>query len=1442
MKSKGVGTQPRLLLLLVALSMLLSPVNANYSNGNDNSTIIVSDILVPTSVSKVPIPPASARITTLLTSTLSSIVPTAGPTAAVWPVMTTTPKFTSTMTFSDPVATGSAENLEQQHDDASLISSDPAATVSFISSPALETSSLLAPIGSTAGYKDRARLTNHLLSRDDRPVDIDNSSDPSRSQLQVASSVRLETGAACSASPPSRTYDGNLLQPTDPELRNGSSSEVAQGEAGADHDTTHPKYSDNAIIFAFNGPVLDDQHAFFEWLSDDRGIKLTYNASKGDIDGNFTGFLTRTGESSAPPVFVTAKRRVVGAGLPLYGAYTLECLVNELYQTRKSTEICFPQDIADRMRHKLHLTLQAIENEHARTNQLNDDSQTTTSYKKELTRQMEIGLKQLTVDQSNLSREKQILENDFSEKNRQLAIDQQVHWEEIAAEKAKLQEEKKLLNDRLEEIRRLFIGLLLIIAYLAFLTLSDDLQKMFIMFSRLCSSVKVGSSYRPGRPSSPNKKFSSLTSWCSSFSKKSQNETATSSSRSAARRGAKQTSVTAMQWLGTCLGVSAVPFARLILAIKTVSRSLSQLPRSAYLQLEGVIAVGYAALTRVRRPAAWQVSNARRMMFKLEPIIQGPATYVSRLLTVVRLFLDKSIPATKTAMKSLRQSLRRPLSKTSTGSKVQEWTRVFKWVSAFWFICGLQVRNWKDQIVRLAFHSLYKRPNGTAISLEACQDPIPPLNNDLLELDVPPITTQAVQTETDGADVPLVDQEHRWSTGAIQETEEEVHIVTPRPRSPAHNWQWGRQDSPFVERYLRKRGQGLFSMRSRSPSPVMVERLEDDVVPEQSLARPSTPPAVNCAVDAALDLAAGTPIVAAIEIQTASDCNGTGTAPSSDSEPVTATTLKNASQSCIEPPLVITAPVLSDTAIEGAQLDQASSTPQVPEVATVGVSVDHDALDPNGTNVELAILTHVYNLDEQAEESTVISAPENCNELNAESTLEELGPASGPEPVVAFCNADTQDSARLPATNNTALKLSLCLQNTPVAMTSTTESFAVEEEKAAEVEHSISVENASVQAEEEIFSTVKEEGQHAIDTTSKMASKEESDVLDTIGSAAVGPQVENLTSKDLIAKSTEQETTCTSGNAVVGEDMHAVDSTSATAMSSPVVADVAGTKDNPVPSSTPAPIDSTWSKLPDPTSKLIAETPSVTMVPSPKSSAFSSTTYDREAPSAFSFSTYGEKTPFAFGPGTPLAPAVNTALVNTPQPVVNPFAKRPRGAPARSGLGSQASVSAFGSNSVFTKQVTSTVTTAGPEGAFLAPAFRSPTIVTTAPTATTPVRSAEKRVNESPQALTSSVSAPPTNTPVANKAREGSLPTRPSNSLLTSAWAPRIDTQPTTHVPQRTSVAVSPVAQGSARLPLSSSRHAPVSRAAVTSPPRSKPSATPSRRLTAKETRELERL
>jgi hypothetical protein len=220
------------------------------------------------------------------------------------------------------------------------------------------------------------------------------------------------------------------------------------------------------------------------------------------------------------------------------------------------------------------------------------------------------------------------------------------------------------------------------------------------MFSRLCSSVKVGSSYRPGRPSSPNKKFSSLTSWCRSLSKKSQNGTATSSSRSAARRGAKQTSVTAMQWLGTCLGslVSAVPFARLILAIKTVSRSLSQLPRSAYLQLEAVIAIGYAALTRVRRPAAWQVSNARRMMFKLEPIIQGPATYVSRLLTVVRLFLDKSIPATKTAMKSLRQSLRRPLSKTSTGSKVREWTRVFKSVSAFWFICVLQVRNWKDQV------------------------------------------------------------------------------------------------------------------------------------------------------------------------------------------------------------------------------------------------------------------------------------------------------------------------------------------------------------------------------------------------------------------------------------------------------------------------------------------------------------------------------------------------------------------------------------------------------------------------------------------------------------------------------------------------------------------------------------------------------------------------
>ncbi|KAJ9128292.1 hypothetical protein QFC24_000585 [Naganishia onofrii] len=814
----------------------------------------------------------------------------------------------------------------------------------------------------------------------------------------------------------------------------------------------------------------------------------------------------------------------------------------------------------------------------------------------------------------------------------------------------------------------------------------------------------------------------------------------------------------------------------------------------------------------------------------------------------------------------------RPGNGDSNGQRAEmsRWECVFMWVCALWSFCVLEVRNAKDEIACAASDRLHQRSPGTSGSSEARQDIVPDLVNDSVAFEVPQAAAQSINTETDAAIT-------------IQETEEEVHTT----RSPSHAWQFGRQDVPYVARYRRRHVQ---VRRSRSPSPVTVQTREDHPVAEQSLAKPDRP------LGAEVGLACVTTVAPSNDVRSVPDCDPTVS--SADSEPVSETPLENASQSCIEPPLGVVAPSLSDTAIEEAQLDQISSTPPVREIVALVVSVDRDAFDPNDTkeelaivehadssneqtersvpetpmeNVsqssvetplvvmapafsdttieeaqldqisstppvreivalvvsvdrdafdpndteeELAIVKHADSSDKQAEECTIsVSALENSNDMDVVSMLEEQRPASALEPVVAFCTADTQDSARLPATKNTALELAVCLQNTPVATTSTTESFVVEKEKAVEVEHLISADNASVQAEEENCSTVEEAGQHAVDTTSKMASKEESEVLDATGSLAIGPQVEDVATEDGIAKSTEQETACTSGNAVVGEDIHAVDSTSATAMSSPVVADVAGIKGNPVPSSTPAPIDSTWSKLPDPTSKLIAKTPSVTMVPSPKSSAFSSTTYDREAPSAFSFSTYGEKTPFAFGPGTPLAPAVNTALVNTPQRVVNPFAKRPRGAPARRGPGSQASVSDFGYNSVFTKPVTSTAMTAGPESAFVAPAFRSPMNVTAAGTATTQIRSAEKRVNGSPQALTSSASAPPTNTRVANKAQEGLIPTRPSNSLLASAWAPRIDTQPTTPVPRRTSVAASPVAQGSARLPLSSTKTPTVSTA-----------------------------
>ncbi|KAJ9117375.1 hypothetical protein QFC24_006469 [Naganishia onofrii] len=366
--------------------------------------------------------------------------------------------------------------------------------------------------------------------------------------------------------------------------------------------------------------------------------------------------------------------------------------------------------------------------------------------------------------------------------------------------------------------------------------------------------------------------------------------------------------------------------------------------------------------------------------------------------------LSSNLSSTSSTNQQHQDRSSRPGDGGSNGQMAGIW--IFEWmfmsVCTFWSFCVLEVRKAKDEFARAAQDKLHERSSGTSGSSEARQDVVPHFVNDSVALDVPQAAAQSMNTETDAAIT-------------IREIEHEVHTVPSRPRSPSHDSQWGRQDTPFVKGYLRRRGQGRFSMRSRSPSPVTVQTREDHPVAEQSLAR------LDRALGAEVGLACVTTVVPSIDVRSVPDCDQTVS--SADSEPVSETPLENASQSCIEPSLVVMAPDVSDTAIEEAELDQTSSTPRLRETVALVVSVDRDALDPNHTEEEPAVVEHADSLNEQAEESTIsVSALANSNDMDVVSMLEEQRPAPALEPVVAFYAAETQDSARLQSTNNTAVE------------------------------------------------------------------------------------------------------------------------------------------------------------------------------------------------------------------------------------------------------------------------------------------------------------------------------------------------------------------------------------------------------------------------------------
>ncbi|KAJ9116802.1 hypothetical protein QFC24_006607 [Naganishia onofrii] len=394
-----------------------------------------------------------------------------------------------------------------------------------------------------------------------------------------------------------------------------------------------------------------------------------------------------------------------------------------------------------------------------------------------------------------------------------------------------------------------------------------------------------------------------------------------------------------------------------------------------------------------------------------------------------------------------------------------QWRRMFRSACAVWTaVCVPQIRNGKDEIVRLAFHYLYKRL-GTPGSFEASM-----LGDDLPAFEVRQVSAaQSFQRNINAARAPSVNEGQ-----TMHETGRQAHNARPRPRSPEHASQRVRQDDRLVSRQRRRHGQCPYVMPtvkpSRSPpSPVTVERLEDQVVPEQSVTGQSAPPAVDRATDQACE----TPALPNVEVESPPDRDATVS--SSEQDSVLETPLEeNVPQSCIDTPPMVAVPAPSLTIAEGVQSYQSCITDQVQDDrdASATVSTERDTADSNDAQVEPPMVTYGDSSIEEAEEAAESVVPVSahiechidCDEMDVEATVEQQIPAFVLQSVVDFCLADTPDLAQLPTANITTSEPMVCVSVTPAVdmEVDLSRSFIMETDEI----HSMEIETQPVNEEE----------------------------------------------------------------------------------------------------------------------------------------------------------------------------------------------------------------------------------------------------------------------------------------------------------------------------------------------------------------------------------------
>lgn len=367
-----------------------------------------------------------------------------------------------------------------------------------------------------------------------------------------------------------------------------------------------------------------------------------------------------------------------------------------------------------------------------------------------------------------------------------------------------------------------------------------------------------------------------------------------------------------------------------------------------------------------------------------------------------------------------------------------------------------------SQIVRLAFHYLYKRL-GTPGSFEASM-----LGDDLLAFEVRQVSAaQSFQRNINAARAPSVNEGQ-----TMHETGRQAHNARPRPRSPEHASQRVRQDDRLMSRQRRRHGQCPYVMPtvipSRSPpSPVTVKRLEDQVVPEQPLTRHSSPPAVDGAIDQACETLA----VPNVEVESPPDRNATLS--SSEQDSVLETPLEeNVPQSCIDTPPMVAVPAPSLTIAEGVQSYQSCITDQVQDDASAAVSTERDTADSNDAQVEPPMVTYGDSSIEEAEEAAESVVPVSahtechidCDEMDVEATIEQQIPAFVLQSVVDFCLADTPDLAQHPTANITTSEPMVCVSVTPAVdmEVDLSRSFIMETDEM----HSMEIETQPVDEEE----------------------------------------------------------------------------------------------------------------------------------------------------------------------------------------------------------------------------------------------------------------------------------------------------------------------------------------------------------------------------------------